>query len=63
MRRPLHENVDMAPEWRRRAERLRLLAKVTRQPALQADLVAQAQQWDGLARVAEGARRRRLAET
>jgi hypothetical protein len=57
----LYENADMAPEWRRRAERLRSLAKVTRQPALQADLLAQAQQWDGLARMAEGARRK-LAE-
>jgi hypothetical protein len=52
---------DQVDEWRKRAQRLRAVARVTHRPQAQADLVDLAKQWEGMAARAEAALRRKLA--
>lgn len=52
------EHADNINEWRKRAERLRALAKITHRPAERAELTGLAEQWDDLAARAERQLRR-----
>lgn len=54
------EMADHVGEWRKRAERLRALAKVTHRRQAHADLIDLARQWEGLAARAEADLRRKL---
>jgi len=47
------EHADNINEWRKRAERLRALAKITHRSAERAELTGLADQWDDLAAQAE----------
>jgi len=59
MRGTFADSADNIEEWKKRAERLRALAKITHQPAARNELLALAKQWDGMAaRVGLYARRR-----
>ena len=47
------EHVDNISQWRKRAERLRALAKITHRSAERAELTGLADQWEALAAHAE----------
>lgn len=47
------EHADNIGQWRKRAERLRALAKITHRPADRAELTELAKQWEVLATAAE----------
>lgn len=55
------EHVDNVSQWRKRAERLRALARITHHPGERAELTGLADQWEALARQAERQLRRRLS--
>lgn len=54
------EHADKVPEWRRRAQKLRALAKITHRTTERAELTELAEQWEGLAARAEQRLRQRL---
>lgn len=54
------EHADQAGQWRKRAERLRALAKITHRRAERVELTELAKQWEVLAAQAEQHLRRRL---
>ncbi len=61
MRGPRSELADQVGEWRKRAQRLRAVAKVTPRRQAQADLLDLAKQWEGMAARVESSLRRKLA--
>ena len=61
MRGQRSELADQVGEWRKRAERLRAVAKATHRPQAQADLLDLAKQWEGMAARVEASLRRKLA--
>jgi hypothetical protein len=60
MRAPKFEMAEHADEWRKRAQRLRALARITHRHQAQAELMDLAKQWEGMAAKAESALRRKL---
>lgn len=54
------EHADQAGQWRKRAERLRALAKITHRRAERVELTELAKQWEVLAAQAEQHLRNRL---
>jgi hypothetical protein len=60
MRGPKFEMAEHVNEWRKRAQRLRALARITHRRQAQAELMDLAKQWEGMAAKAESALRRKL---
>jgi hypothetical protein len=60
MRGSLHESSVNLEAWKKRAERLRALAKVTRDERQRAELLDLARQWDGMVAQAALHRRRQM---
>lgn len=55
------EHAENVSQWRKRAERLRALAKITHRRADRDELTELAKQWEGLATQAERRLRQRLS--
>ena len=61
MRGSLKDSTANLDDWRKRAERLRALARVTRNHQARTELLDLAKQWDGMVAQANLHARRRLA--